>query len=626
MAFLCGIPHALDMTESILDRLGSLASSRSSRPWLVLLLCWLAASALAMTAAGELARRDARADLARQADAAADLHAAVLRSELEKHRSLPVVLSQDPEVVGLVAGEGRQAADIVSAKLETLAAQTRAAAIYVLDRNGVARAASNWRQPTSFVGSDYAFRPYFRGAMQNGQAEFFALGTVSGRPGLYLARRIGTAAAPIGVVVVKVEFDALEADWRGSGEPAYVTDSRGVVLVTSVPEWRFRRSRDLTAAERAAILDDQTLTGQALAPLPFDSEATGAHRIVRAAAGGPSTEWILAHTETDTPGWTLHLLDPIGGAIVANVLSARAVAGLLVTLLAVGAGVLLRRRQQAMARAEAEERARAELERRIDERTLELRAANGQLSREIDERRRAEASREVLREELVQANKLATLGQIAAGVAHEINQPVAAIRTHADTAAAYLDRDDPDAARRSLGRVAELTGRIGVITDELRAFSRKSTQGISAVSPAAAIDGALLLIGGRLREGAVELVRTGAADLQVQAEPIRLEQVIVNLMQNAFEAMSDAGTPEPRLTIDVARKARRVEIIIGDNGPGVDPSIAAALFTPFVTTKSAGLGLGLVICRDIVAGFGGELSLRPGEPGARFVISLKAAA
>ena len=608
MAFLCGIPHALDMTESILDRLGGLASSRSSRPWLVLLLCWLAASALAMTAAGELARRDARADLARQADAAADLHAAVLRSELEKHRSLPVVLSQDPEVVGLVAGEGRQAADIVSAKLETLAAQTRAAAIYVLDRNGVARAASNWRQPTSFVGSDYAFRPYFRGAMQNGQAEFFALGTVSGRPGLYLARRIGTAAAPIGVVVVKVEFDALEADWRGSGEPAYVTDSRGVVLVTSVPEWRFRRSRDLTAAERAAILDDQTLTGQALAPLPFDSEATGAHRIVRAAAGGPATDWILAHTGTDTPGWTLHLLDPIGGAIVANVLSARAVAGLLVTLLAVGAGVLLRRRPQAKAPAEAEERAPAELERRIDE------------------RRRAEASREVLREELVQANKLATLGQIAAGVAHEINQPVAAIRTHADTAAAYLDRDDPDAARRSLGRVADLTGRIGVITDELRAFSRKSTQGISAVSPAAAIDGALLLIGGRLREGAVELVRTGAADQQVQAEPIRLEQVIVNLIQNAFEAMSDAGTPEPRLTIDVARKARRVEIIIGDNGPGVDPSIAAALFTPFVTTKSAGLGLGLVICRDIVAGFGGELSLRPGKPGARFVISLKAAA
>lgn len=613
------------MTATGPNRLRSLMSDRSSRPWLALVLGWAIVCGLAMAAAGELARRDAQADLTRQADAAAALHAAVLRSELEKHRSLPVVLSQDPEVVGLLSDPGVRIADLVNGKLEVLADQTRAAAIYVLDRNGVARAASNWRQPTSFVGSDYAFRPYFRGAMQNGQAEFFALGTVSGRPGLYLARRIGPADRPLGVVVVKVEFDALEADWRSSGEPAYVTDSRGVVLVTSVPDWRFRRSRDLTPAERDAILSDQTLSGQALAPLPFPSDVADAGRIVRVAAGGAPSDWILANTATDTPGWTLHLLDPIGAGIVANVLSARAVAGLLVTLLAVGAGVLLRRRQQAMARAEAEERARAELERRIDERTQELRAANGRLSREIDERRRAEASREVLREELVQANKLATLGQIAAGVAHEINQPVAAIRTHADTAGAYLDRDDPDAARRSLGRVAELTGRIGAITDELRAFSRKSTRGVSAVSPAAAIDGALLLIGGRLREGGVELIRTGAVDIRVQAEPIRLEQVIVNLIQNAFEAMTEAGTADPTLTIDIARKARRVEIVVADNGPGVSPEIAANLFTPFVTTKSAGLGLGLVICRDIVAGFGGELSLRPDETGARFVISLKAA-
>lgn len=613
------------MTRLTRIRFGEVMGDRSFRPWVVLFLAWLITCMLAMTAAGELARRDAQADLMRQADAAAALHAAVLRSELEKHRSLPVVLSQDPEVVGLISGSGRQSADVVSAKLEALAAQTRAAAIYVLDRNGVARAASNWREPTSFVGSDYAFRPYFRGAIQRGEAEFFALGTVSGRPGLYLARRIGTAARPIGVVVVKVEFDALEADWRSSGEPAYVTDSRGVVLVTSVPEWRFRRSRELTPAERQSILSDQTLSGQALAPLPFESEIGNHERIIRVAAGGPAGDWIVAHTSTDTPGWTLHLLDPIGGSIVANVVSARAVAGLLVTLIAFGAGVLLRRRQQAMARARAEEQARTDLERRIDERTQELRAANGQLSLEIDERQRAEASREVLREELVQANKLATLGQIAAGVAHEINQPVAAIRTHADTAAAYLDRNDPEAARRSLGRVADLTGRIGAITDELRAFSRKSNQAVSAVSPGAAIDGALLLVGGRLRDGGIALARTGAADLQVQAEPIRLEQVIVNLVQNAYEALTDAATPRPRLTIDVSRVGERVEISISDNGPGVDPTVAAALFIPFITTKSAGLGLGLVICRDIIAGFGGELSLRPGKNGARFVISLRPA-
>ncbi len=593
--------------------------------WIGLLLGWLIAAVLAMATAGEVARRGAEADLEQQAEAGAALHAAVLRSELEKHRSFPLVLSQDPAVIALLTSPDPRAADAVSMKLETLSGQARAAAIYVLDGRGVARAASNWRQPTSFVGSDYSFRPYFSGAISEGAAEFFALGTVSGRPGLYLARRIGPASAPLGVVVVKVEFDMLEADWRASGEPAYVTDARGVVLVTSVPEWRFRRSRPLTAVERRSILADQTLSGRALSPLPFATPAGDGRAMVRAAVDGPATDWMSARIATDTPGWTLHLLSPVGGAIVANVASARAVAGLLVTLLAVGAGVLLRRRQQAIARALAEEMARAELERRIDERTAELRAANTRLSEEIDERQRAEASREVLREELVQANKLATLGQIAAGVAHEINQPVAAIRTHAESAVAYSDRGDVAGVRRNLSRVADLTGRIGAITDELRAFSRKSSQGVSPVNPRDAINGAMLLMGAGLRAGRVELLQSGLRDVRVLAEPIRLEQVIVNLVQNAVEAMADHKVKSPRVVIDVARREQGIEISISDNGPGVDASIADALFTPFVTTKTKGLGLGLVICRDIVAGFGGELTLRPGKTGADFVIALKAA-
>lgn len=612
------------MPSAALNAFARRVGTPANRPWLALFAAWLVLGSAGIWAAGEVARRDAQADLLEQARASAALHVAVLRSELEKHRSLPVVLSQDLSVMAMLSD--RADADPVSARLEALADQTRAAAIYVLDRNGVARAASNWRQPTSFVGSDYSFRPYFTEAMQQGSAEFFALGTVSGRPGLYLARRIGPASAPLGVVVVKVEFDALETQWRASGEPAFVTDDRGVVLVTSVPDWRFRRSRPLTDADRAKILEDQTLSRQALAPLPaaiFGDAPSGA---IRTTVDGVANDWALARTPTETPGWTLTLLSPVGSAVAANVASARAVAGLLVTLLIVGAGVLLRWRRQARNRAVAEEAARAELERRIEERTGELRSANGQLSQEIEERRRAEASREVLREELVQANKLATLGQIAAGVAHEINQPVAAIRTHAETAAAYLDRDNGEGARRSLGHVTGLTERIGAITDELRAFSRKSSQGVSPVDPEAALDGALLLLGGVLREKQIRLVRQALEpDLRVMAEPIRLEQVMVNLIQNAIESMTDAGAPEPELTVALSRRGKRVEIAIIDNGPGIDPTVADALFTPFVTTKTKGLGLGLVICRDIVAGFGGALALRPAKKGACFVISLKAA-
>lgn len=603
---------------AIPDRL----ARRSARPWIALVLAWLVLAMLAMTAAAALARRDALAELTRQADANAALHAAVLRSELEKQRSVPVVLAQDPDVAALLADPSRAAADRVSAKLEGLATQMRAAAIYVLDADGLARAASNWRQPTSFVGSNYAFRPYFTGALAEGDAEFFALGTVSGRPGLYLARRIGLASAPLGVVVVKVEFDALEAEWRRTGEPAFVTDDRGVVLVTSEPDWRFRRSRDLTAVERAAILQDQTLSGRALDPLPYVG-APG--DIVRITDGPVAGEWMLAQASTDTPGWTLHLLDPVERTIAVATANARAIAGLLVTLLAVAAGLMLRRRQQALARAQAEEAARAELERRIDDRTSELRDANSRLKSEIDERRRAEASREILREELVQASRLATLGQIAAGVAHEINQPVAAIRMHSETAATYLDRGDGDAARRNLNRVSGLTARIGAITDELRAFSKKAGRSVTPVSPAEAVDGALLLIGHRLRDHGVVLHRSGLEDVRVMADPVRLEQVIVNLIQNAFEALVEGPTPDPAIRIEATRTGDRVEMVVSDNGPGIDPAVAPTLFTPFVTTKTQGLGLGLVICRDIVAGFGGELDLRPTPDGTAFVMMLEAA-
>ena len=590
----------------------------------MLVVAWLILAAGSAVAAGEIARRQVEAELRTKAQAAADLHAAVLRSELDKHRSLPLVLAEDPEALALLRAPESDPATM-NLKLERIAAQTRAAVIYLLDDHGMTVAASNWRLPTSFVGNDYGFRPYFRRAVAEGGAEFFTLGTVSGRPGLYLARRMGAAGAPAaGVVVVKVEFDDLEAEWRRTGEPAYVADRNGVILITSVPDWRFRTVAPLTDSQRRDVLAGQTLGHDALAPLPFHTPERGTG-IVSTAAGGPVEIWAAAATETSTPGWILHLLSPAGSSINVAVINARTVAALGVSLLIGLAAVWLRRRRQAEAEARRREAARADLERLVGERTAELSTANDELSRQIDERRRSEAARELLQDELVQAGKLAVLGQIAAGVAHEINQPVAAIRTSAETAEAYLDRDDDKGARTALRRVTDLTDRIGTITDELRAFSRKTAASPGPVSPDAAIDGALLLLTGRLRESRIRIQREkGDEGLRVLAETVRLEQVIVNLIQNALEAMDDAQIADPRLTLSVARRGGRVEIIVADNGPGLSEEVASTLFTPFTTTKTRGLGLGLVISRDIVAGFGGELDLRPAEQGAAFAIALRA--
>ncbi len=590
----------------------------------LLAFAWLIVSLAGAYAAGETARRSAEVALARQSENAAALHAAVLRSELEKYRSLPPALATDPDVARLLNAPDGADTTTLNQRLETLADQTRASAIYVIAADGVTRAASNWRQPISFVGADYSFRPYFIKAMREGSAEFFALGTVSRTPGLFLARRVSNRSGrALGVVVVKVEFDALEAEWRASGEPAYVADPGGVILITSVPAWRFRTLRPMDAASRRLTLADQTLGHGALTPLDFQTPSDGRSQLVEAPIDRAVRHWMHASSQTATPGWTLHLLTPTRGAIEAAVANARAIAALIITLVFGVLAVLLLRRQQAAARHRAAEAARQDLEHRIAERTRDLSEANEALNRQIEERMRAEASREALRDELVQAGKLAALGQIAAGVAHEINQPVAAILTQAETATAWLERDQASKAIRALSRIGDLTTRIGAITQELRAFSRKSQPSVSPVSINEAVDGALLLLGGRLRQAGVRLVRHKDPDAFVLADRFRLEQVIVNLIQNALEALE--GVANPSVTLSVKSVGDGVDLIVADNGPGLPDAIREQLFIPFVTSKANGLGLGLVISRDIVAAFKGELNLRPSDTGAVFVVTLRSA-
>ncbi len=587
-----------------------------------MILAWLFVTATGAWVWGEQARREAYSELSRQADASAALHASVLRSEMEKYRALAPAMASDPDVIATLRTGSKSRAEILNLRLEELSNRTRTSAIYAVSADGITLAASNWNTPVSFVGANYSFRPYFIRALQSGYAEFFALGTVSRQPGLYLAHRvIDSDGTPLGVTVVKVEFDALEAEWRAAGEPAYVVDPGGVVLVTSQPEWRFHTLRPMDARMRQLTLADQTLGKDALTPLPFQTPQDHDARVVTASVDGVAQDWMHASSPTSSPGWTLHLLMPSRGAVETAIANARILAALFLTLAFGIAGVLLRRRQRQAAQQRAAERNRLELERRIEERTRDLRDANAALNNEIEERVRAEASREAMRHELVQASKLAALGQIAAGVAHEINQPVAAIRTQAETATAYLDQGQSPKAAGALERIGALTSRIGAITHELLSFSRKTEPKLQPIDLNEAIDGALLLLGGALRQADVRLERDTANVGYVIGDRFRLEQVIVNLMQNAMEALEN--TPAPAIVLKAEQSGTQVVVTITDNGPGIDADLIGQLFTPFVTSKPNGVGLGLVICRDIIAGFGGELSHVPTPSGARFAIVLK---
>jgi two-component system C4-dicarboxylate transport sensor histidine kinase DctB len=266
--------------------------------------------------------------------------------------------------------------------------------------------------------------------------------------------------------------------------------------------------------------------------------------------------------------------------------------------------------------------ARRELEAKVVERTAELSEVNAQLIQEGQKRQRSEERYRRSREELAQANRLATLGQIAAGVAHEINQPVAAIRTFSENAAAFIGRGMADKAADNLGQVVKLTDRIAQITGELRTFARRKTPNIGPVRLDEAIEAALLLVHHRVAGTGTEVVWNSAeADRCVAADRVRLEQVIVNLVQNALDAAVEGR--DGRLEIRIEQQEDRVALSFADNGGGVPAAVRGKLFTPFTTGREDGLGLGLAIARDILREFGGDLVLDSSDRrGSVFIATL----
>ncbi|MDG4882825.1 ATP-binding protein [Mesorhizobium sp. WSM4884] len=613
-------PAAVASTPELLAR-------RARRAWLLFAAVALLIALAALYGAGLYGRSTEIETLAAQGRTDANLKVALLRAVLENPRALPLLLSEDQQVHDALTERSPASIDVLNRKLEGLVSGTKASVLYVTGTDGLAIASSNWREPVSFVGNDYGFRAYFSGAMQSGTAEYFALGNTSKRPGLYISRRVGSAAAPLGVVVVKMEFGQLEADWHEASRPAYVSDEHGVVLITSVPSWRFMTTAPLGQPALADIRASQQFGEAPLVPLPItrpqplSADVALVHAIT---PGGSDAEYLRLSTAVPSTPWRLDYLVPAEAPVASAQREMRLLAlGVLVPLLALGA-YLLWRRQSAQMRIAAEQAARAELERRVIERTQDLSLARDRLQAEIADHRSTEAKLQVMQQELVQANRLATLGQVAAGVAHEINQPVATIRAYADNARVFLERKQTAPAEENLGAIAALTERIGTITEELKAFARKGRTAAEPVELRSVIEGAVVLLrsrfAGRLDALAITLPpRT----LKVMGNRLRLEQVLINLFQNALEALE--GRDDARVEVSASETSGEVALVVSDNGPGIPTTILKSLFTPFNTSKEKGIGLGLVISKDIVADYGGRIEVASSGSGTRFTIHLSKA-
>ncbi|MBY5548344.1 sensor histidine kinase [Rhizobium leguminosarum] len=602
---------------------------RFRRMWWAYAVLALLAVVASLWASGEIGRHRAEAALEEQARMDARLNAALLRTVLEKYRALPFVLSQDAALAAALAGNDAGAFERLSQKLENLAAGTKAAVIYVIDKDGLAVSASNWREPTSFVGNDYRFREYFQGAVERGQAEHFALGTVSKKPGLYISQRISGSNGLLGVVVIKVEFDDVEADWNASNTPSYVVDERGIVLITSIPSWRFMTIGRIAEDRLTAIRESLQFGDAPLQPLPRDmvrnlGDGLDVVGIVMPGDAG-KTRFLDVATSVPATGWHLQHLVALGPSVDAGIREARMLALLILLPLLAGTAFLLRRRHVITLRISSEQQAREELERRVAERTLDLSQARDRLQAEIVGHKSTEQKLQAVQQDLVQANRLAILGQVAAGVAHEINQPVATIRAYADNARTFLNRGQTAPAGENLESIAALTERIGSITEELKTFARKGRGSAEPTGLKDVIEGAVMLLRSRFAGRMDTLdIDLPPDELQVMGNRIRLEQVLINLLQNALEAVAPKAG-DGRVEIRTSTDAGMVTVTVADNGPGIPPEIRKGLFTPFNTSKESGLGLGLVISKEIVGDYGGRMEVASDSGGTRFIVQLRKA-
>ncbi|HHP0290841.1 TPA: two-component system sensor histidine kinase DctB [Pseudomonas aeruginosa] len=532
--------------------------------------------------------------LAEQNRQTLDLYVANLLGTLRRYEELPQILGGLPVLRQALQQPGDPLLQkIANEALADIRRRTGADVIYLLQPDGTTQVASNWAQADSFVHRNFAFRPYYREAMQGRLARFFGLGTTSIKRGYYFASAVKEGSRIIGVLVVKVDLEHIERLWGNSPEQLLVIDNYGVVILSSREDWRFHASRPLSAAERDEIH----------ANIPYPVQDPKPLRLQQSA-------WLSQSRTLPETGWTVSIYAPrtlierpvrsvllIGGATLLALL-------LLLTLLTLS-------RRHYLDRIALEAEAKRQLEERVLERTRELENANAQLQQEVHEREQAQ--RELMRaqDEVVQAGKLTALGTMSASISHELNQPLAAIRSYADNARVLLDHQRTEDARGNLEQISDLTTRMASIIAHLKAYARGARRAPENVQLQPAIEDALSMLASRRRAMNVELLRDAPdAPLWVQAGETRLRQILGNLLTNALDALAEKAPPR-RLWVIASQDQHGVILTLRDNGPGFSEDALAHAHEPFFTTKTTakGLGLGLAICDNLLRALGGRLEM-----------------
>lgn len=508
------------------------------------------------------------------------LYSGNLLSELRRNAIVPQLLARDPALIGALNSTDYSTS---TQRLISFVDEIGAASLMLLDRDGRAVAATDRNR----LGSIHRTEPFFVNAVRANETVFTVQRREAGGYAFAYSRRVENQGSVLGVVVVEVDLAKFERAWAGISDAVLVTNSEGVIILATEPRWRGQTEGEaLSAAPPDSAIQRAIQATADWTALPADAYVQG-EAVMRMESRIPFRGWkIVSFTTYDS------VRERVNGVLALEIM---------------GFAILSALAFYALSRRTA---LRAAL---FQRESVELRALNARLQREIAEREKVQKTLAVAEQTLAQSSKLAALGEMSAAVSHELNQPLAAMKTYLAGARLLLKRNRPEEALSAFQRIDDLIERMGAITRQLKSYARKGGEALAPVEMSEALSSSLAMMEPQLKARKVRITRHLPRDrVKVMGDRVRIEQVIINLLRNALDATQGGREPEIEIILAAGETA---SLTVRDNGHGIEN--LESLFEPFYTTKKAGegVGLGLAISSGIVNDLGGRLTARNAEGG-----------
>ncbi|MDP2561148.1 ATP-binding protein [Psychrobium sp. 1_MG-2023] len=542
-----------------------------------------------------------------------------LKKDLGRFANVATVFSDNSNFIEFLnQNKTSKQVERINRQLAEIAKAANALNVYLLTPSGDVVASSNWLDSDSFIGQNFAFRQYIKDAIIHQRGFELALGAVSGKRGGYFSTAVMSQDRIVGILVVKADLARLEVSdslaLLGSQVDFIVQDQHEVIFLSNQPSWQLKRLQ-----QTDPLVNKVTTSQQTLKLLNINVSRFWSTLGFRLWQFEPEAINQLVHIDSfsDYP-WKIKLFTPadvstrygVGVALMFGV-----------SFLALVAFMLFyRERQKNIKQLEL---SHLKLTKQVARRTQDLTEINKQLMLEIQQRDLAQQKLESAQAQVVQTTKLAVIGQLSSSINHELSQPIAALSSYLQTTQKIIEKQRYSYLPDNLNHMMHTVERLIAIVGQFKSFSRQHSQTLSMVNVSQLINDTLVIIGPHIKQHRVNIVIDNALpSSQVMVEPVQLEQVLINLLTNAVDAVAEVNAGEIQLAVNYCEK--QIEISIIDNGEGIEPHYLNQIFEPFFTTKKQnGLGLGLSISRQIIESFNGQLIVESNErQGATFRIRL----